>query len=903
MITNEIVRSFLACEYKAYLKLHNHTGNVTEYEQLAHERLTCYTAQFYQSLQENYRDTQFVDAPQVNKNVVVTQPTYYVKPSFQSKCARLTFDALYLAPSPHTSQFSTFLPIDTVVKEKVSKYDKLHLTVKSALIAQAHDITFEYGKIVYGHTLKHTKFAMATYERESQKILTSLLKILSKSEAPGFFQNTHCTICEFSETCRTKLIEQDDLSLLGGLRPKDVLKHKNRGIFTVLQLSYTYKPRRKRKSSKTLYQYEAALKALAIREQQTYLKDIPKLLTSNVTVYLDFEGLPDDGYIYLIGVLINENDVETQMSFWGDSQIDEETIFVQLFETISRFDHAIFYHYGSYEVRMLRQFNKKSSGRYDPIIQRLLDQSVNILSFFTSIVYPPTYTNGLKEIAQSLGFRWSRPDASGIQSIVWRKKWESTHTADYKTRLLDYNAEDCHALKVVTCWLETIEENLEKTTETGFVDVTNSQFMPETKSFHRPLDQIPEFKVVTKLAYFDYQHTKVYIRTHPRLKKTLKTAAKATAHTNRINTTIQYHPNKCPYCRRRKLYYYEPEHKIILDLRFMKHGIKKWVVRLEGTRAQCAKCHRTFYHKKYTSVETYGQNLMNWCINQMISYRNTTQQIHDMLWETFTINVSIERIHRFKALYAKRYTSTVDEIKKILCQGTLIHTDETKVSIKGISGYVWILTNLDTVVYLYRATRETQFLKDMLQGFEGVVVSDFYPGYDGLPCLQQKCLVHLIRDLNDDLFVNQLDKEFKEMASNFGVLLRKIVETIDTYGLKRRHLHKHQKDVERFYAHYVEQEHESELVVKYQKRFRKYKDSLFTFLDYDSIPWNNNNAEHAVKPFAAQRRTVNGLFTDKTIAEYLILLSIQQTCKYRGINFLDFLKSGEISLETFSAKN
>jgi hypothetical protein len=190
----------------------------------------------------------------------------------------------------------------------------------------------------------------------------------------------------------------------------------------------------------------------------------------------------------------------------------------------------------------------------------------------------------------------------------------------------------------------------------------------------------------------------------------------------------------------------------------------------------------------------------------------------------------------------------------------------------------------------------------MLQGFEGVVVSDFYPGYDGLPCLQQKCLVHLIRDLNDDLFVNQLDKELKEVASNFGILLRKIVETIDTYGLKRRHLHKHQKDVERFYAHYVEQEYESELVVKYQKRFQKYKDSLFTFLDYDGIPWNNNNAEHAVKPFAAQRRTVNGLFTDKTIAEYLVLLSIQQTCKYRGINFLEFLKSGEISLEAYSAK-
>jgi hypothetical protein len=25
---------------------------------------------------------------------------------------------------------------------------------------------------------------------------------------------------------------------------------------------------------------------------------------------------------------------------------------------------------------------------------------------------------------------------------------------------------------------------------------------------------------------------------------------------------------------------------------------------------------------------------------------------------------------------------------------------------------------------------------------------------------------------------------------------------------------------------------------------------MFTFLDFDDIPWNNNNAEHAIKAFA-----------------------------------------------------
>jgi hypothetical protein len=37
----------------------------------------------------------------------------------------------------------------------------------------------------------------------------------------------------------------------------------------------------------------------------------------------------------------------------------------------------------------------------------------------------------------------------------------------------------------------------------------------------------------------------------------------------------------------------------------------------------------------------------------------------------------------------------------------------------------------------------------------------------------------------------------------------------------------------------------SELALSYQKRLVKNRDKLFTFLDYDGVPWNNNNAECA----------------------------------------------------------
>ena len=97
-------------------------------------------------------------------------------------------------------------------------------------------------------------------------------------------------------------------------------------------------------------------------------------------------------------------------------------------------------------------------------------------------------------------------------------------------------------------------------------------------------------------------------------------------------------------------------------------------------------------------------------------------------------------------------------------------------------------TSMEEVVYMYLPSRETGFLNDLLCGFTGVLVSDFYAGYESLPYKQQACLLHLIRDMNDDLMANPYDEEFKTLAGEFGKLLRCIVDTIDRYGLKKRQL-------------------------------------------------------------------------------------------------------------------
>ena len=62
-------------------------------------------------------------------------------------------------------------------------------------------------------------------------------------------------------------------------------------------------------------------------------------------------------------------------------------------------------------------------------------------------------------------------------------------------------------------------------------------------------------------------------------------------------------------------------------------------------------------------------------------------------------------------------------------------------------------------------------------------------------------------------------------------------------------------------------------------------------------PSSANNAEHAIKSFAALREVIEGTTTANGIQEYLVLLSIAETCKYKGIDFLQFLLSGESDID------
>lgn len=309
---------------------------------------------------------------------------------------------------------------------------------------------------------------------------------------------------------------------------------------------------------------------------------------------------------------------------------------------------------------------------------------------------------------------------------------------------------------------------------------------------------------------------------------------------------------------------------------------------------QCSECRAET--TVYSQSPRYGQNLKAFIVYLLIELRLSNQKATEHLLSVFDLSLAATTVHDFKQDMAQKYFPTYRDIIRQIAKGSLIHADETKGVVKGGGHYVWVFTNLTNVAYVYAQSRDSTVLDEVLSDFSGVLVSDFYAAYDSIPCPQQKCLVHLMRDINDDLHKNPFDDDLKDIARQFGTLLRQIVETIDRHGLRTRYLSKHKSAAIGFVENVISMNCVAEAGATLQKRIEKNKGRLFTFLDYDGVPWNNNNAEHAVRAFARLRNAIS-TSTPKGHREYATLLSIQQTLRYRGLGFLEFLRSGRMQID------
>ena len=904
-ITSYLFEAYLKCPTKCFLRSRGEVGSGNAYADWVRSQTDSYRNDRIKELKTiAARDGRIIPGP-LTETPRIVESGYTFDFVARAQDLESHIHIVERTPPEAPDKPVQFIPIRFIYTNKINKDDKLLLAFDALVLSEVFGCEIRLGKINHGDDHATLKVKIAALGRDVQKHVEKIAALLSSPSPPDLVLNRHCEECEFKDRCRQKAIETDDLSLLSGMTDKERSRHRNKGIFTVNQFSYTFRPRRtsKRARNDAKPRY-LALQALSIRENRIHIHGNPLLPEAKSRIYIDIEGLPDSDFYYLIGALVVSEDQETFHGFWADQKSQEPIIFTQFIETVCQLDDFRVLHYGAYETIALRRIKARLPEYLHPKIQKILERATNVLSVIHPHIYFPTYSNGLKDIGRFLGYRRTDESGTGLLSIVWRKAWETNPVPHLKVSLLQYNEDDCRTLK-------NLSELIQRLTSPLPVDPSSPHLLPPTIRTEEMLKDrlrwemfrvrdytLDDFKYVNECAYFDYQREKVFVRTHRQFRVINK------RHRNLRRTNI--HPNKivdieceqCPRCQKKDIVQIKQSGRLLIDLKFSRTGVKKWVTKFQSYRYKCRNCAHLFASDNRSRGEPrrYGHGFISWCAYSSFFCDMKMSRTRIALGDTFEIFVDGSRMMRARHAMTAVYEGLYSSILESLLKESTLHVDETSVKLRGVKGYVWVLASMDKVYYFYKPSREGSFLQEMLRSFSGVLISDFYTAYDSLDCEQQKCLVHFVRDIDEDLLKNPFDTELKCIAQEFGSLLRAIIQTVDRYGLKTRHLHKHKPTVLRFFDSVASKEFASDLAASYKKRFQKSGAKMFTFLDHDGVPWNNNNAEHAIKGFAKFRAHTDGRFTERTLREYLVLASVFQTCEFNNVNVLKFMLSKETSL-------
>jgi len=908
-ITPGMFEAYLKCPTKCWLRASGEASEENPYAQWVKTQTDSYREAETTRMAADFPDSE-VDRSRSAENAKSATWRLATGMAMQAEMGACVLEselhAVERVPAGGRGKAAQFIPIRFIFTNKLGKDHKLLLAFDALALGKMLGRQISLGKIVHGDDHATLKVKTAALVGEVRKRVEKITALLSNPEPPDLVLNRHCTECEYQARCRKIAVEKDDLSLLANMSAKERQKLHNKGIFTVTQLSYTFRPRRRPKRMREKREkYHHSLKALAIREKKIHIVGSPELKIEGTPVYLDVEGRPDRDFYYLIGLRLGNGESAVQHSLWADTVADEGKIWRKFLAILETVEKPVLVHYGSYETSFLERMKERHTLALEsPTKTKAISVVVNIVSVMFSKIYFPTFTNGLKEIARNLNFEWSNVEASGLTSIIWRHQWEGTRSEELRQKLIKYNANDCAALARLEERLGELMFDSEGQKAKPSADVVHTDSLPRDfpSIFKSNRFQIAEFEQINKAAYWDYQRERVLVRSSQNPKVITRKATQIGRKRTRVNAVVNWPmPKTCPQCGGFKIYRHQTAQKTVIDLRFGPACLKKWVTNYRFNYCRCPTCRTVFLDSKHAwSREKFGPNLKTFCIYQNIELRLPQHQIATFLNLVLGFQLTCTAVNKFKESAAAFYQGTYDALLKSITSGSLVHADETTVNLHQQTGYVWVFANLEEVVYMFYPSREGDLVQRVLKDFEGVLVSDFYAAYDSLNCTQQKCLIHLIRDLDVDLFNEPFNAEYKKLVSEFAALLKPMIETVDRFGLKTRFLRRHKDDVHRFFKRLSRWECQSETGRKCKQRLEKNRDTLFTFLDHDGVPWNNNNAEHAVKAFALLRRDIDGLSTEKGIKEYLVLLSICQTCKCLGVEFLDFLRSGENNIRAFA---
>lgn len=217
----------------------------------------------------------------------------------------------------------------------------------------------------------------------------------------------------------------------------------------------------------------------------------------------------------------------------------------------------------------------------------------------------------------------------------------------------------------------------------------------------------------------------------------------------------------------------------------------------------------------------------------------------------------------------------------------VVHGDETGWREGGQNGYLWSFSSPTLRLFEYRRSRGGEIVTELLGGdFGGVLVSDFYGGYNRMMGRHQRCWVHLLRDIGELTERWPRDGQLEEWAGGVGGLYHRARDWVDAHGEAEgpervAAQRQFEGELMRLCRPHLKSDRPQRVLCQRVERFLP---ELFVFVADPRVPSDNNAAERALRPVVISRKISGGTRTGEGSRTKSTLATAFGTWMARGLN-------------------
>ena len=288
------------------------------------------------------------------------------------------------------------------------------------------------------------------------------------------------------------------------------------------------------------------------------------------------------------------------------------------------------------------------------------------------------------------------------------------------------------------------------------------------------------------------------------------------------------------------------------------------------------------------------------------SYAKVSEALND----AFGLQVSRSGWCQADQRLAKVARPVYEELIEVVRRSLVVHADETGWRIGTLPAWLWVFTNQEATVYVFRDNRSSDVVVEILgEKFKGILASDCFLAYDDKRLsdwLKQKCLSHLLKDLKG--MEESKTGRAVRFAQQLTTLLRAALALkAEKANLDPANFTQRAQDLETQLDSLISRQRnlKDRDNVRFARRLRKHRPHLLRFLYVDDLDATNNLAERQLRPGVIIRKT-NGCNRAKAGADaHSILTSVTVTCHQHSVPILDYMVSlqrfGDIPLALVAA--